>query len=334
MRIRGQVRYRCFGDGMCCSDMHAIGALEEDEVVRLQAVDPDVVGYSDLADAHVLRMRPDGTCPFLGDTGCMLHEPMNGLIKPHPCWRFPYGLTATPTGGRITTEHRCSCRTIGRDRPEVPLEKAAQELVERDGRTRANHTVDAEVAIRRDEMIPFAEYEAIEAPMLKALLEEGARPEDVIDRQPFPNLIEGTWGAIAGGMRVVETDSRFDDALSWFGAAIDVRDGGTMDHQARPWTESFDRVLTRVPEADDAEAMIRDWVADSLWSLYWTAYGSFEQARCEMATRLWLLRRLAQEFVSLGSREDVATAEALMIVDLVGTSEWWEGITARLSEAD
>ena len=153
-------------------------------------------------------------------------------------------------------------------------------------------------------------------------------PDDEVE------LIEGTWGAIAGGMRVVETDSRFDDALSWFGAAIDVRDGGTMDHQARPWTESFDRVLTRVPEADDAEAMIRDWVADSLWSLYWTAYGSFEQARCEMATRLWLLRRLAQEFVSLGSREDVATAEALMIVDLVGTSEWWEGITARLSEAD
>ena len=331
--MRGEVRYQCYGDGQCCTDMHAIGALEDDEVERLRAVEPEVVGYSDLIEAHVMRMRPDGTCPFLGDSGCMLHEPMDGLLKPHPCWRFPFGLTATPKGGRVTTEHRCSCRSIGAERPLVDVERAAEELKERDGRTRANHTVGATIPIRREETISFEAYEEIEGPMLAALLEEGARAEVVLDREPFPSLIEGTWGAIAGGMRAVATDSRFDQALDWFGAAIQVRDGGTMDRAERPWADCFERVLARVPEPEDPEGMIRDWVADVIWSLFWTAYGSFEQSRTELATRVWILRRIQRELVAMGLREDVATAEAMMIVDLVGTSEWWEGVTARLSEA-
>ena len=330
--VRKGARYRCHGDGVCCTDVHAIGALEDDEVARLQTLQPEVVGYSDLVEAHVLRMRQDGSCPFLGESGCMLHEPMGGLLKPHPCWRFPFGLTATPRGGRVTTEHRCPCRTVGADRPAIEPDGAREELTEQDGAIRPNHRVRDEVPIRRGETISFAEYEAIEAPMLQALLEEEASPESVLDREPFPPLIEGTWGAIAAGMKVVSTESRFDAALDWFGAAIDARDGGPMASASRPWAENFERAEARTPVPEDPEAMIRDWVADAIWCLYWTAFGSFEQLRSELVTRVWILRAIARKLVADGARPDIATAEALMIVDLVGTSEWWEGVTHRLSE--
>ncbi|MBO6936442.1 MAG: YkgJ family cysteine cluster protein [Deltaproteobacteria bacterium] len=329
--IRSGARYHCFGDGLCCTDVHAIGALEDDEVERLKVLQPEVVGYSDLIEANILRMRTDGTCPFLGDAGCIIHEPMDGLLKPHPCWRFPFGLTATPDGGRVTTEHRCPCRTMG-ERPPIEADGAVDELRERDGRIRPNHRVGDEVPFRRDETIPFADYLAIEGPMLRALLEDGASPESVLAREPFPDLIEGTWGAIAGGMQVVKTDSRFDAALVLLANAIQARDGGPMEVGERPWRENFDRAEARVPEPEDPEAMIRDWVADSIWCLYWTAFGSFEQLRSELATRVWILRRIAQALEATGTRPDVAVAEGLMVVDLVGTSEWWEGVTARLSE--
>ena len=331
LRIRAGARYRCFGDGVCCTDVHAVGALEEEEVQRLQVLQPEVVGYNDLVEAHVLRMRPDGTCPFLGEGGCMLHEPMDGLLKPNPCWRFPFGLTATPEGGRVTTEHRCPCRTMG-ERPLLEEARVAEELQERDGSLRPNHRVGEEVPFRRGETIRFEDYLAIEAPMLKALLEEDASPEAVLDRPPFPELIEGTWGGLAAGMRAVKTQSRFDAALELLANAIDARDGGPMILVARPWAESFARTEARVPEAEDPEAMLRDWVADAIWCLYWTAFGSFEQLRSELATRVWIARRLARAFVESGTRSDIAMGEALTVVDLVGTSEWWEGITHRLSE--
>ena len=329
--IRAGARYRCFGDGVCCTDVHAIGALEEDEVERLEVLQPEVVGYNELVEAHVLMMRTDGTCPFLGDGGCMLHEPMNGLLKPHPCWRFPFGLTATPDGGRVTTEHRCPCRTMG-DRPPIEAGSATKELREQDGRIRPNHRVGDTVPYRREERIPFGDYLAIEGPMLRALLDDGADPESVLGREPFPELIEGSWGALAAGMRAVETDSRFDAALELLANAIDARDGGPMAVGERPWRENFDRAEARVETPEDPEEMIRDWVADAIWCLYWTAFGSFEQLRSELATRVWILRRIAAALEETGTRPDIAVAEALMVVDLVGTSEWWEGVTYRLSE--
>jgi len=329
--IRSGARYRCFGDGVCCTDVHAVGALEEEEVERLEVLQPEVTGYNELVEAHVLRMRTDGTCPFLGESGCMLHEPMDGLLKPHPCWRFPFGLTATPDGGRVTTEHRCPCRTMG-ERPPIEADGAREELRERDGALRPNHRVGDTVPFRREERIPFGDYLAIEGPMLQALLDEGVDPESVLGREPFPALIEGTWGAIAAGMRAVKTDSRFDAALELLGNAIDARDGGPMAVGERPWRENFDRAEARVSNAEDPEAMVRDWVADVIWCLYWTAFGSFEQLRSELATRVWILRRIAKALEETGTRPDIATAEALMVVDLVGTSEWWEGVTYRLSE--
>jgi len=329
--IRTDARYRCFGDGVCCTDVHAVGALDEQEVERLQVLQPEVVGYNELVEAHVLRMRPDGTCPFLGESGCILHEAMDGLLKPNPCWRFPYGLTATPDGGRVTTEHRCPCRTMG-ERPLIEAKGAAEELQESDGSLRPNHRVGEHLPFRREESIAFADYLAIEGPMLRALLDEGESPEAVLDRAPFPPLTEGTWGGLAAGMRAVKTNSRFDHALELLANAIDARDGGPMAMIERPWRENFERTEARVPNAEDPEAMLRDWVADVIWCLYWTAFGSFEQLRSELATRVWIARRIARAFGESGTRPDVAMAEALTVVDLVGTSEWWEGITHRLSE--
>ena len=337
--IRQGSRYRCYGDGLCCSDVHAIGSLEPHEVEKLEMIQPEVVGYSELIEAHVLRMKPDGTCPFLGSAGCVLHEPMGGELKPHPCKRFPYGLTATPHGGRVTTEHRCPCRTMGHDRPPITPDSAAAELLEAnepDGSLRANHAVDDSIPLSATEVVDFDGYIAIEEPLLEQLLQAGdgaPSPEQLLGFEPFPALNEGDWRSIARGMHAVEIDSRFDMALDWFGSAIEAHYGQPLKDHPRPWSDSFDRAEQR-SEPGDPELMLRDWVGDSIWCLYWTAYGTFTQTRAELATRIAIARRLAAHFLERGARADRAMAEAITIVDLVGTSDWWEGVTHRIAEPD
>ena len=72
-----------------------------------------------LDDDYMLNTAADGGCVFLmGDQRCSVHAELGPEAKPEGCRRFPLGLVGTPSGGRITTEHRCPCRTMG-DRPDI-----------------------------------------------------------------------------------------------------------------------------------------------------------------------------------------------------------------------
>ena len=328
LHVRPGARYRCFGDGLCCTNIHSIGPLSRKEVTQLKIIDPGVVHYSELLDATVMTMKPDGSCIFLGEQGCSLHTPMDGALKPVGCWRFPLGVTATPLGGRIFVEQRCPCASMG-DRPEVTVESASESLKDSAGRVRANHRVDR-VPLTRRRRVDFARYVPIETKLLEALRDRS--PEEVLDREPFSPLRDAEWDGVGHGMKVVELETRLEAALRWVGDAILERAEGATTENARPWTDAFDRAEARTTTEMDPESIYRTFVSSHLWSLFWTAYATLEQTRRELATRMAIARAIGRRLELLGARPDRAAAEAMMIVDLVGTSEWWEGVAHRVEE--
>lgn len=338
LRIRPGTRYTCFGDGLCCSDMHAIGGLSEKEVQYIGAFAEEAVSYNEEADAWVLAMRPeDGTCVFLGreDQKCALHEPLGGALKPVACRRFPIAVVSTPMGGRVITEHRCPCRTMG-DRPVLELAHIAPTITEEDGRVRPQLAIEHPVLLSREERAEFTRYvDEIETPFLEGL----AATDDLaafLDRPAFAPLDDFDWDKLGRGMKVNEGETRFDWALRWFGEAILTRDdpSGFVDFR-RPWADAFDRAERRSPNEAAPVELYRDWISDHVWTLYWTAYSTWEQTRRELATRLFIAERITAHLRDeLRLRPDRAAAEAVMIVDLIGTSEWWEATTHQIAHPE
>lgn len=343
LRIRPGTRYTCFGDGLCCTDVHAIGGLGEDEVARIAAFAEEAVTYNEEAEVWVMTMRPeDGACVFLGreDQRCALHEPLGGALKPVACRRFPVAVVSTPLGGRVITEHRCPCRTMG-DRPLLERAAIAASIEEPDGTVRAQHEVDMPVLVGQGQPRDFADYVAeFETPFLEGLA-AAADLEAFLAREPFAPLVDFDWDKLGRGMLVdgAETSgrpggTRYDWALRWFGTAIMTRAGDTsaMSELARPWADAFDRAEARSPTEAAPDELYRDWMSDHVWTLYWTSYSTFEQTRRELATRLFIARRIATHLrEERGLRADRAAAEAVMIVDLIGTSEWWEATTHQIA---
>ncbi len=329
LHVRPGARYRCFGDGLCCADVHAIGPLSDEEVVRLKLVHEDAVYFNPLVEANVISTREDGCCVFLGEQGCTLHEPMGGALKPSGCWRYPLGVTATPSGGRVVLEHRCPCSLMG-ERPVLDAAQVEKSLAPGGGVT-ANHVVE-QVPLDEAQEVSFDAYVAIEGPFLSALsAAEG--PEEIKaalgeDVSAFPPLAEHDWDELAAGMMALSklTDGsaggRFESALRWFGEGIKSRGGPIEGAHPRPWKDAFDRAEVRSPESD-MWAPMRTFAVDALWSLFWSEHGHFHRARTELLTRLSVGLAIAERLRRDGVRPDRASAEAVVIMDLVGSSDWW-----------
>ena len=47
LMARPGAHYTCFGDGLCCTDLHGLGPLSKKEVVALELVSPAVVAHPD-----------------------------------------------------------------------------------------------------------------------------------------------------------------------------------------------------------------------------------------------------------------------------------------------
>jgi hypothetical protein len=63
----------------------------------------------------------------------------------------------------------------------------------------------------------------------------------------------------------------------------------------------------------------------------WTNYGSLARARSEWATRLAIARRIAGWLdISTPAKDNVSAAEAVMIVDVIGTTDPWERVRAAI----
>lgn len=331
--VRPGARFDCVGDGLCCSDIHAVGALSEDDCEMLALISEDAIDRHNSEDAAVMMMRSDtGRCVFWSEQGCAIHSQLGSDMKPSPCIQFPYALTATPVGGRISTQHRCTCRTLG-PLPPVTADAARPCIVDANGELKPEHAVLDEVAWSATETVSFAEYAEREAGLLAALV-EGKNLATVLQAEPFPELEGLTWSAVADELLEFQGPSRAATASRWFAEAIGfLVDRRERTEKARPWADAFGRAAKRVVEPVSPNRVFGDWLADELWSMRWTHYGSLARARAEWATRLAIARRIAGWLdISTPLNDNVSAAEAVMIVDVIGTTDPWEKVQSAIRE--
>lgn len=331
--VRPGTNYACAGDGLCCTDIHGLGPLTRTEVKRLRLISPEIVARpseSGFDEPMLATRRADGGCLFLGVRRCELHAALGEAAKPDGCQRFPLGLAATPEGGRVTTRHRCPCRTLGTRPPLVP--ERAEGPLSALGRLTADRIVGHRVDVSEDEWCTFDEWLELERDLF-ARLARGDDALEVLGRAPFPRLKKKSWKEHADDMvRDGADHTRFGVAIEWFARAIKSLNGLREPETVRafPWTDDFDRAERRSPDIGDPNAMFNEWITDEIWSLLWTEHGSFERARRDMATRLVIGRDIQRRLAAAGARPDRAAAEALAVIDVVGDSEWWEDIVREM----
>lgn len=333
LRVRPGARFRCEGDGLCCSDVHAVGPLNDEDVEFIEMISKDAIDRHEQEDAAVLMMNTDtGHCVFWSEAGCALHAKLGPEMKPSPCIQFPYGLTATPTGGRVTTQHRCPCRTLG-PRPPLTPEDAKPCIVDQEGELKPDHAVEEPIAWSSTERLAFEEYESRESELIAELLTAKGLGR-VLGADPFPPLRAASWTEVADDLLGFEGSSRVSTAARWFGDAlgflVDRRD---RTEHTRPWADAFAHAEARVENPENPNRVFGDWLADEIWALRWSPYGSLARARKELATRLAVARRIAGWLeIDNPRRDNVSAAEAIMIVDVIGSTDSWQAVQQAITE--
>jgi Fe-S-cluster containining protein len=321
IRTRPGARFECRGDGVCCSDVHALSPLRKHDRRTLRGVAPDLVGFDERIGAHVILPR-EGRCPLWSGEGCRLHAEHGARAKPSACRTFPFGAVRTPTGVRITTCHRCPCRTLGA-RPPLDVRTALDALTDRGGRRRSERAVGALIPVTATRSCRFEAYEAWEAPLLEQL-QSGRLALDVLGAAPaLPALTAGTWREVATFLRRAEgTGARFDRALQWFGHGLALLLGQPDAAPPRPWQGDFDRAEARAPTVGSAAAVLGDYLADALWSLGWLRLAPLDVAVTELAVRYLVLEAITEELARY-ARMDRAAAEAVLVVEMATESNTW-----------
>lgn len=325
--VRPGARFACAGDGLCCADAHLLGPVSPAEGQAIRTLHP---GATVREQGFVLlRTKRDGTCTFLTGGGrCTIHE---SPLKPRTCHRYPFLLTATPEGGRIGTDHRCPCRSMGA-RPPLRVEDAEPALRGPRGRLSVDLRVEGSVRLAPRRSVSWARWRELEQELL-ARLEQGERVENVLDAPAFPALRELTWVRVGVELAEDAREMRWARAHQWAGDAILALHGRPPRRsRARPWRDAFDRAEARTPVAEDPERMLADWIADAVWTLEWTTRGSFASSRRELATRVAMARWMCARIVAEGAREDRAMAEAIAVVEMAGLSETWTEVLGRVGE--
>jgi hypothetical protein len=322
--VRRGARYTCFGDGLCCTDIHALGPVTRREKLAVDLLEPGaLIRHKDL-NAPVFNTGKDGACVLRSARGCELHARHGEASKPAGCSRFPFGLVATPDGGRITTEHRCPCRTLG-TRPAITPESALSSLVDAAGRLSPNGKVGPRVRLAGSKSLAWDRFAKVEAAMIDTLLLEGADPVEVLDVKAFGRIDGVRWKTIASELKTERDGSRYGEALVWFSnALLSLTDDQKLPLSDRPWAGSFDIAEARSPE-ESAQAVLNDWVADLLWSLDWVfSSGTFHAGRRELVSLYLIAQAITKRLVKARVRPDRAAAEALTIVELARQSGAWE----------
>ena len=328
--IRSLARYDCFGDGLCCTDIHALGPVTPKERRAVELLEPGaLVRHKDLR-VPVFRTQPHGPCVLRSERGCELHARYGAEAKPVGCARFPFGLIATPEGGRITTEHRCPCRTLGA-RPALTVEASEPALRDAGGRLTPNGRVGPRVRIAPGKTLGFARFRALEQPLLEALL-RGDEPLRVLGAKPLGRLPGLSFRKIADEMQGERDDTAYGEAMFWFGSALRALSRGEpLEAGRRPWSLAFDRAEARSAAGPRAEQILSDWAADLLWSLDWVfSIGSFEGGKRELASLYAVAEAVTKRLVRARVRRDRAAAEAVMIVEVARQSEAWERVQNAL----
>lgn len=320
--MRPGARFQCFGDGLCCTDIHALGPVTMSEARDLRARSKLSVVYSEDVEGFCVAPAENGGCVYLDAKGCQIHRKEGPDKKPTGCQRFPYGLAATPLGGRITTEHRCPCRTLG-ERPPLSVQDAERSLLDRAGRLEVDRVVPSRIEVTEGVRIPFAQYLAIESDLIERL-GRGERAESVLGQKPLPELAKKSWQVVAASHLDAHDGSAGGDALIWFGdAVLTLCSGHTPPKRPRPWAPAFERAIARSKREVSPESIYNDWLADELWMLRWLPWGPLDVGLAELATRLAIARIAQKRIEKLGVRADQAAAEAVMLCELAAEGSEW-----------
>jgi Fe-S-cluster containining protein len=325
---RPGARYTCFGDGLCCTDIHGIGPLTKKECGQMRRIDRRSAGWNDDHDDYMLNTAADGGCVFLmSDQRCSVHAELGPDAKPEGCRRFPLGLVATPAGGRITTEHRCPCRTMG-DRPDIDPAAVEPSIMERGKLVVDRHI--KRVPLTAKKQVKFEDWEPIEAEYLSRL--KGREPlSDILGAEPFSKLRGSSWEKQADEFIDARDGSQFGVAMAWVGDTIrSMQGGGSPRPPGRPWSAAFDRAQARSPNRRTSRDLFGDWLADEIWALKWAEDYHFALARTELATRLAIAEDICARLRGEGARADRAAAESVMMVELVGESDFWTEVKDRI----
>ncbi|MFT3923617.1 MAG: hypothetical protein QM778_13890 [Myxococcales bacterium] len=328
--VRPGAAFDCFGDGLCCTDIHALGPVTRKEKQEVELLEPgSLVRHKDLM-APVFRTQESGACVLRSQRGCELHARHGAQAKPVGCARFPFGLVATPEGGRVTTEHRCPCRSMG-ERPAITPENALPSLLDAAGRLSPNGRVGPRIPLGAGRYVGFARFLEIERMLFPLLTSTDVDPVRALDAKPFGKLDGERWSEISKLMRQEQDGTAYGEAMVWMANAIDARDGGSsLELGARPWSAAFDRAEARSKKRG-SEEVLRDWLADLLWSMDWVfSMGSFHAGRRELATVYTLAKSITERLVRARVRTDRAAAEAITVVELARQSEAWERVQKAL----
>ena len=331
LRARPGARYACAGDGLCCTNIHAIGSLTDEEVVTFSTIADGAVQRLEDGTAILLMAGDTGRCVFRTDEGCAVHATLGEAAKPSPCQRYPLSLTKVPGGARIGTEHRCPCRHVG-DRPLLEPADVLPSLVDDDGQLLFEHGVASAVLWSADEAIDFADYAQREQERL-ASLAEGKSIRDLLGAEPFAPLNGFDWSRVGQTLSECDGQTRLEAALRWVGSAVAALVDRTPPVELqRPWLDAFEHAAKRPWMLTTPTALFSDWIADKIWDLRWTEQGSFQRACSEWATLLTLAKHIAARLITLGTPERLAIAEAITIVDVGAHSDWWEHVQAAWPE--
>jgi hypothetical protein len=328
---REGARFTCFSDGLCCTDIHALGPLSRAEVRSVRALIPDAVYLHPGVGEPCMVPGLDGDCAQREAGLCGVHKRFGAQAKPAGCRRFPYGLLSTPEGGRITTEHRCPCRTLG-DRPPLSLSDAERSLSNGQGRLEPDRRAPLRVPVGAGRFWSFARYRKVEGAYISRLL-AGQAPEAVLAATVRPELHVGDWDGLVQDLYDASDGSSGGEAICWYADALAHLGGRTPTAgRERPWAAAFDRGIARsLCEADPAK-MIADWVADELWQMRWLGWDcTFDVARAELATRVAMVRWLVERLGDRQVRADQAAAEAIMIVELGACYDQWSDLVAAIA---
>jgi hypothetical protein len=328
--VRPGARYDCFGDGLCCTDIHALGPVTRTERRAVELLEPGtLVRHKDL-QAPVFRTQPHGPCVLRSSRGCELHARHGAEAKPVGCARFPFGLIATPEGGRVTTEHRCPCRTLG-ERPLLTEASSEASLLDGAGRLSPNGRAGPRLRLAPGKMVSFARFRALEAPLLEALA-AGREPLQLLEAKPLGRLRGESYRRVAEEMRRERDGTGYGEVMLWFGnTLLALLDERPLELAPRPWSEAFDRAQARSSAPQPAAQVLGDWLADLLWSLDWVfVAGSFQAGRREAATLYAVAHAITKRLVRARVRPDRAAAEAVMIAEIGRQSEAWERVQGAL----
>lgn len=332
LSARPGARFACAGDGLCCTDIHGLGPLTTREARAVRKLDVAGADFDEDFEEIMLCTAADGGCHFLmEDLRCTIHAELGHEAKPMGCRQFPFIVTATPGGGRLSTHHRCPCRTLGR-RPALTPEAALPSVTDKAGRPMANYAIES-IRLGKGKVASFEEWLEIERPLL-ARLNRGDVSSAMFGLAPFPKLKRGaTWRSVAESLIASKDGSRFGAAAAWYGdTVLHLVYGARPRPPHRPWADAFDRAERR-GRAANPRKVYADWVADELWSLRWAESITFARFKTELTTRLAIAEDIGARLMASGLRPDRAAAEAVCIIETVSESDHWSEVVELMKLA-